>query len=247
MSSSDSRLTAPLLRLSDSSRTGVLLLHGITGSPASMRPLAEAVWTRSGASVSVPRLHGHGTVWQDLHRSRWADWIADANAAYDELAAAHDNVVIVGLSMGGGLALDLASRKSQVKEVVLVNPAVFIDSPAAPLLPLISRVMKTRPAIGNSIAKPGQDELAYERTPLRAVDSMHRSLPQVRSRLWRISAPVTLCVSGMDDVVGPKSARFIRAHVQSPLRTVALRRSRHVATLDWDAPLIEDAVIEAMR
>ena len=66
--------------------TGVLLCHGFTGSPQSLRPWAEYL-AKAGLSVSLPRLPGHGTTWQEMARTRWEDWFAEVDRAFDELQA----------------------------------------------------------------------------------------------------------------------------------------------------------------
>src|SRR3954452_23036284 len=85
-------------------RVGVLLSHGFTGSPASMRPWAEHL-AAQGYAVSLPRLPGHGTTWQEMNRTTWADWYAEVERAFLALANQVDTVVVGGLSMGGALVL----------------------------------------------------------------------------------------------------------------------------------------------
>jgi len=89
-------------------RVGILLSHGFTGSPASMKPWAEHL-AAQGYAVSVPRLPGHGTTWQDMNKTTWADWYGEVERAFEALANQVDTVVVCGLSMGGGLALRLAA------------------------------------------------------------------------------------------------------------------------------------------
>ncbi len=83
---------------------GVLVLHGFTGNPGSMRGLAEAC-AAAGFHVEMPQLAGHGTAMEDMIPTRWADWSADAEAAYQTLAKRVSQVVVMGLSMGGALTL----------------------------------------------------------------------------------------------------------------------------------------------
>ncbi len=90
-------------------RVGVLLSHGFTGSPASMRPWGECLAER-GYAVEVPLLPGHGTTWQELNITTWDDWYAEVDPAFEKLAAENDAVVVGGLSMGGALVLRLAGR-----------------------------------------------------------------------------------------------------------------------------------------
>lgn len=224
---------------------GVLLLHGITGSPAAWRPIAEAL-AADGTGVHVPLLPGHGTSWQELNRHGWSDWRRAAASALTEMRSRHAKVVVAGLSMGGALALELAAggdTADGVDALVLVNPSLRIDGAAAALLPLLARFVPSIDAIGNDIARPGEEEHAYPRTPLRAVASLAAGQKGLRGRLWRVSVPTTLCVSGRDNVVGPWSSRLLRATLlrapgEERLRVVPLRRSLHVATLDYDDHVI---------
>ncbi|MEJ7707949.1 MAG: alpha/beta fold hydrolase [Nocardioidaceae bacterium] len=75
-----------------------------------MRPWAEHL-AAAGFTVSLPRLPGHGSTWQDLNRTRWQDWYAEVCRALDELMATCDEVMVAGLSMGGCLALRLAEKR----------------------------------------------------------------------------------------------------------------------------------------
>ena len=93
-------------------RIGVLLLHGFTGSPASMRPWGELLAQRSW-TVRVPRLPGHGTRWQDMNITRWEDWYSEADRNLRELTSRCDRVFVGGLSMGGSLTLRLAQEHPQ--------------------------------------------------------------------------------------------------------------------------------------
>lgn len=236
---------APWHHQGDEALPAVLLLHGFTGSPSSMRPLAESL-VDTGSTLSVPRLNGHGGTWQQLQRSSWDDWKGAAVAAFDALAVDHAGVVVVGQSMGGSLSLALGVERDP-RAIITVNPALFVDSPLAPFTPLLWRFVPTVASIGGDIEKPGVEEDANDRTPVRAVASLHRGLAALRSRLWLVDSPVTVCVSGRDGVVAPRSLRSIRTELSTPPRIVALRRSRHVATLDYDAGLIADAVRNALR
>src|SRR5687768_11294656 len=103
---------------------GVLLSHGFTGSPVSIRPWGRALAER-GYGVRVPLLPGHATTWQDLNTKTWDDWYATLRAELDILVAEHDAVVLGGLSMGGALVLRLAADVGdRVAGVMVVNPAL---------------------------------------------------------------------------------------------------------------------------
>lgn len=227
---------------------GVLLCHGFTGSPASMRPWAEHL-VAAGFRVAVPRLPGHGTRWQDLNRTGWPDWYATVERELAQLAATCRQVVVAGLSMGGALALRLAQQHPDtVTGLVLVNPAVAVADPRLRLLPVLQHVVPSLAGIANDIAKPGVDEGGYDRNPLRALHSQVALWADVRAHLDTVHQPVLLCLSATDHVVDPSSAEIIRSTIGTDqLTEVTLSRSWHVATLDHDAELIFDRSVESIR
>ncbi|HIT76628.1 MAG TPA: alpha/beta fold hydrolase [Candidatus Avipropionibacterium avicola] len=214
----------------------VLLCHGFTGSPRSMRPWAERL-VNAGFEVSVPRLAGHGTSWQEMNRTTWQDWYGVVEAEFLRLAEQYGRVNLAALSMGGSLALRLAARyPEQVAAAALVNPSVASADPKMHLVPLLSLVVDSIDAIADDIAKPGVTEGAYPRTPLRAVRSMMRLWRAVRADLDRVQCPILMFRSEVDHVVDPTSAEIIMGRVGSESVTERiLHRSFHVATLDFDA------------
>ncbi|MGI9157694.1 MAG: alpha/beta hydrolase [Marmoricola sp.] len=223
----------------DGRRIGVLLSHGFTGSPASMRPWGEYL-AGLGHAVSVPRLPGHGTTWEELNRTGFADWYAELEREFETLRARTDTVVVGGLSMGGGLALWLAANHpAEVAGVVLVNAAVSSQNRQLLVVPLLKWVLRGMPAIGGDIKKQGVTEHAYDKTPLKALHSMMRGWKQVRADLPEVTAPVLIFRSAVDHVVDEQSTRDVQAGVSS--RDVVERvlgNSYHVATLDNDAQQI---------
>jgi len=218
---------------------GVLLSHGFTGSPFSIRPWAESL-AAHGYAVEVPRLPGHGTTWQELNRTTWQDWSAEITRAFDKLRAENDAVVVGGLSMGAGLVLRLAAdRADEIAGIVVVNPAVNTERKDVKLLPLLKHVVPAFPGIVNDIKKPGVDEHGYPKTPLRAADSMFKGYSALCQDLARITAPMLVFRSVEDHVVDPSSSRIISSSVSSRDYTERLlENSYHVATLDNDADAI---------
>ncbi|PRA09805.1 esterase [Arthrobacter sp. MYb211] len=220
------------------SDVAVLLIHGFTGSTTAMRPWADSLQSH-GVHTSVPILPGHETRWQDLIGRPYGQWIQATEDAFDELASAHQHVFVAGLSMGGALALHLASRRN-VSGVSLVNPGLVIDSPVAPYSGYLRRVVRTVAPISNDIAYPGADENAYERTPVAAVHEVYKLFAQTRARLPLVAAPVQLLRSAVDNVVSDASVHALLNGLGPGIlrERIALSRSRHVATLDYDAPKI---------
>jgi len=218
---------------------GFLIIHGFTANPSGLRPWAEAMAER-GFAVELPRLPGHGTRWQDLQKTSWRDWTREVVAAFEKLRARTRAVFVGGLSMGGALALYLAqTRPDDVAGLVLVNPAVFYKDPRNVLLPVLKHVIPTLPAIANDIAKPGEDERAYDRTPLKAYASLFDFWRRVRPNLNKVTAPTLVFTSRQDHLVDPSNSEMVMRDISSPDKEqVWLERSYHVATLDYDLPII---------
>lgn len=219
-------------------RVGVLFCHGFTGSPWSMLEWAKLT-ADAGYRVSLPRLPGHGTNWQELNVTGWQDWYACVEREFESLRADCDQVFVAGLSMGGALALRLAERyPDDVAGLVLVNPAVLGPRKMV-LAPLLSKVVPSQKAVGSDLADPDADEDAYGRTPLKAAASMGRMWVDVRACLDLVGCPVLLLRSRVDHVVPASSSAFILSHISSDEVTeLILERSYHVATMDYDKEAI---------
>jgi carboxylesterase len=238
----------PLEIIKDGATTAVLLCHGFTGSPASMKPWAHFL-ADAGYSVSVPRLPGHGTKWQDANLTRWQDWYDTVERAFEKLAATHKQVFVMGLSMGGTLTIALAERKgSQIAGIVLVNPSVLTERKDAKLLPILSKIVPSFPGISNDIKKPDQNEVGYAKIPLKAAASLSELWTLVRADIAKIDQPVLLLRSAVDHVVEPSNAAFILDGISSTdTREIVLENSYHVATLDNDAQIIFDESLAFVR
>ncbi|MBI4956735.1 MAG: alpha/beta fold hydrolase [Myxococcales bacterium] len=227
---------------------GVVVSHGLTGNPISTRPLGEAL-AAAGFSVSVVRLPGHGTAWRDMAPTRYADWRAEVERAIDALRRAGKKVVVVGLSMGGTLALDLAcARPDAVAGAVSINPAVLdregLLARAAPVLEKIIPVVPAGAAglVKNDIAKGG-DEKAYAYVPVKAANSLLRELPRIRAALAELRVPLLVCYSPQDHSVPPRNSRaLIEMLAGKDVTELRLERSYHVATLDHDFDLLVERV-----
>src|SRR5918997_6637305 len=141
---------------------GVLLCHGFSGSPYSMRPWAKHL-EADGFRVAVPRLPGHGTTWQELNQTRWEDWYAAVERAFLDLRAECERVFVCGLSMGGGLAIRIAEQHGPaVAGLALVNPAIGSTDPRIRALPVLRHLLPSLRGIGSDIALPGVQESSYD-------------------------------------------------------------------------------------
>ncbi|MCF8530735.1 MAG: alpha/beta fold hydrolase [Candidatus Nanopelagicales bacterium] len=229
----------------DGNSTGILLVHGFTGSPASMVPWATAM-AEHGFTVRVPRLPGHGSRWQDMNLTTWEDWYSEAERNYQILKSQCDTVFVFGLSMGGALTLRLAENHGDdIAGIVLVNAAVHSERPDRHLLPVISKFIGSFPGISNDIKKPGQDEVAYKKIPLKAAHSLSKLWKLIKTDIPAVTQPLLLFRSEVDHVVEASNAQWILDHVSSTDKTeIVLKDSFHVATLDNDLPLIVSGSVD---
>ncbi|WP_109472982.1 alpha/beta hydrolase [Ornithinimicrobium cavernae] len=226
--------------------TAVLLLHGITSSPQMVRPVAEQL-AEQGYAVSAPLLPGHGTTWQDMARTRYADWLAAVVESLEALRAGHETVVGFGVSMGGALLTDVAARRPELVDgLVLVNPAFAATDWRLRVIPHVKRFVPAAQGIADDILRQGPPrELAYRWTPLRAFDSFVEQWPRLVRELPRVRQPILLVRSRHDRVVPPVSAETFLAAVGSDDVTVRwLEESAHVAPLDHDADELISATLD---
>jgi carboxylesterase len=231
----------------DGGPVGVLVLHGFTGSPQTVRPWAEHL-AAAGLTVRAPLLPGHGATWQDLGRTGWLDWYAGAERAFTELSAACEQVFVAGISMGGCLAFRLAEtqgahpRGGKLSGLVVVNPSLAGDTRLLALAPVLKHVVKSLSSIGGDIKKPGAREGAVNRTPVAAVATLPQMWRTTAAQLAEVTQPLLVFRSTVDHVVGPASMRVLMGALPGA-EVRPLANSYHVATLDNDAPEIFDGTL----
>ncbi|MET8243445.1 alpha/beta fold hydrolase [Streptomyces sp. NPDC005202] len=218
---------------------GILLCHGFTGSPQSLRPWAEYLAER-GLTVSLPLLPGHGTRWEDMQLTGWQDWYAEVDRALRALRERSAQVFVAGLSMGSALALRLAAKHGDaVTGVVVVNPANKVHGLSAHALPVARHFVRTTKGIASDIAREGSAELGYDRVPLHSAHSLKTFFRLVDGELPQVTQPLLLLRSQQDHVVPPAdSARILSRVSSTDVTEILLEQSYHVATLDHDADRI---------
>lgn len=225
----------------DGGSIGLLVLHGFTGNPQSVRPLADAA-AAAGHSVEMPLLSGHGTRIEDMLPTRWSDWSADAEAAYEKLAARTEKVVVAGLSMGGSLTCWLASRHPEIAGIVCVNPATRAAPEVRDFIQgLVDAGEEVMDGIGSDVKREGVVELAYKGTPLAPLLSMFDAANEMGDDTFaRITCPLLLFTSPEDHVVPPSDSDYLAEAVSGPVERISCDDSYHVATIDNDQDLIAE-------
>jgi carboxylesterase len=229
-------------------RAGALVLHGFTGTPATMAPLTDAL-VAAGFTVSSPRLPGHGTTVEDMATTGWADWSAEVERAHLELAARCERVVVAGLSMGGTLACWLVARHPEIAGLVTINAAVL---PADPDLRAMVQAMLDAgevlaPGVGADLADPDAVEVAYDEMPLAGLLSLWDAVEELQDAIGSVTGPALVVNSAVDHVVEPVAADHLASLLGGPVERLVLERSYHVATLDLDRDLLAAAVVGFAR
>ncbi len=226
---------------------GVLVIHGFTGNPQSMRPIATKL-AELNLTVDLPVLPGHATAIEQMIPTRYNDYLTAIDESFNDLNEKCGRVGLVGLSMGGTLACELAA-KYPVTGVALINP--FIDPPAPEYRNIVEELLKSgmevAPGVGSDIKKPGSKELAYEGSPLEAALSLFEGLDNLYEKLQNIHTQILLFSSREDHVVPTSSGDILEEKLKGHIERVWLENSYHVATLDFDQELIESRIVEFFK
>lgn len=220
--------------------TGVLLLHGFTSTPQSVRHVGHELHARTGFTVTAPLLAGHGTSPEDLARTGHRDWIASAEAALHALRQRASRVIVAGLSLGGTIALNLAVRHPQhVDAIATINGSTGIYRPDQ------ARAVFDAPSdgycagIGSDIRHSKRREISYDRIPTSTLHERFLLTTATGLMLPLLRQPLLVMQSRVDHVVEPANAyRIVRECGSTEVRLRWLENSFHVATLDHDRDLI---------
>lgn len=228
----------------DGGPVGVLVLHGFTGNPGSMRVLAERL-AAAGFTVDLPLLPGHGTRVEDMIPTGWSDWLAHAEARYAALAERCEQVVVVGLSMGGALTAWLGSEHPEIAGLVCINAVVSVPPGMREAVQEVLATGADRFAgIGSDIAMPGVTETAYADTPLAPLLTLFDAADNLGDRMTRITPPMLVITSRQDHVVPPDNSDLLASSVSGPVERIWCERSYHVVTQDYDRELVFDATVD---
>ena len=222
----------------EGSEIGCLLIHGFSGTPQNLRPLGDFL-ARRGLTVLAPRLAGHGTSVDEFERSTAADWIASVDVGLEQLRRSCSTVFVVGISMGGTLALHVgATRGEAIAGVGCINSPVM-GKPAADA---VAQAAETPPRSAAPWTNPrmltkdlGSAGITYLEVPKIAVQQAWALIKKVQGELGQIQVPTILFYSRDDAVVSPNNGPHIMERLGSrEKRLVELTDSAHEATLDFD-------------
>lgn len=215
--------------------TGVLLIHGYTGSPTEMRWVGDYLH-RQGLTVAGPLLPGHGATSEAMNRCRWTDWTGHVERALAELQARCDRVFVAGLSMGSLLTLYLAGRHPDLAGIILYSPAVWVRNWRLYLAPIARYFVASQPKSGISDLVDPKADLqlwSYDVDPVGAAAELLKLMLRVRWNLGKITCPALIISSQGDSAIHPESARRTYARLGSrDKQWLTLEESGHCITVD---------------
>ncbi|MBA4131321.1 MAG: alpha/beta hydrolase [Hyphomicrobium sp.] len=234
-------------------KTGVLLVHGLCGTPTELRFIANGL-TRAGYEVACPTLAGHCGTHADLTATTWQDWYASAEAALLDLVSRCDRVIVGGLSTGAVLSLMLAARHpDKVAGLALYSPTLWLNGRRVPWYAGLFRLVRFRalaslfhfPApldfgikderlrsfIKSALAAPGVPALPIA-TPGIAALERQRLVEAVLPLIGRITAPVLMLHPREDDYADLSNASYLQETLGGPADLVVLEDSYHLVTVD---------------
>jgi carboxylesterase len=248
---------APFQLGPSTAEAGVLLVHGFTGTPFEMRLLGQDL-AQKGYAVHGVRLAGHGAGTRDLAATRWPDWLASVERAFETLSGRANHVGVCGLSLGGLLTLELARRRpEQVAAVAVLATALWLPPAALRFDRLIQRVPGVRnlalPKVaGSDIADREmrvRNQIAQGRAgmPLSALHSLVEFGAYLKPRLGQITAPALVGHSRLDHTI-PFACmdHIVRSLGSKQIAQLVLERSFHVVTLDLEREQVFRAVGDHM-
>jgi carboxylesterase len=240
-------------------RSGVLLIHGLTGTPAEMRFVGRGL-NHAGFSVLGMQLAGHCGTEDDLLATGWRDWYDSVAQSINRLRGEVDQVFVAGLSMGAVLALAAAQdSKFKISGLALYGTTFFYDGWAIPRIAKLSFLLPAVTRLGIGLRRRFMETHPFgirdERIRKRLTASMHAGdsaaagLPgnpwpslseffklsrHVRNRLSDVDTPCLLLHATEDDVASIRNARVVMRSVRGPAELVPLKNSYHMVTVDQE-------------
>lgn len=244
----------------------VLLIHGLTGSPFELKPLAKKLHG-AGFTVKGPCLAGHGKDLKTLKAAHWQDWYGTALDNYRELKAAHKYVSVAGLCAGALLALYLAHEEDDVSSIALLSTTLFYDGWSLPwykfLLPfsyyppirwfysygerepygIKDERMRKQVAIGMK-----EGSIAFDKFPAECMHELFKLIKASKNIMRSVKTPTLILHAEEDDLASVKNADYVQAHIGSPkVKKILIKDSYHMLTLDKQKDFVAEETIRYFR
>ncbi|MGE5417530.1 MAG: alpha/beta hydrolase [Acidobacteriota bacterium] len=224
-----------------------LLVHGLTGSPSEVRPLAEYL-NKRGYSVRAPLLPGHGTSPQHLSLTEWTEWYEMVQAEVEHMLKSGHPVVLIGSSVGGLLALEVAKNYLEVVGVITINTPVVMNSALytfAPILKLFYQYIPHRRGGSRYRSLEPEGRFTYDSTPVNALVEMRKLKRQVMRGIDDIDRPVLIVQSRQDHITDPRSAQVLYNALKSKYAEILwLQQAGHIATMSKEIPIMGKRIVQ---
>lgn len=212
---------------------GCLLLHGFTSSPFEMRDLGVLL-NHEDFTVHIPLLPGHGTSPANLRKNNWYDWFETAKNELFQLRKRCKKVYVIGLSMGGTLALHLAAHY-EINGVAALAPGLYLKNRFAIFSHFLKPFIRYSRKYSGPDIKADVKTLTYSKISVRAISELLKMFKHVKQDLKDIYTPLLIIYARDDHVINGKSAKTIYKNVSSQnKRILELTNSYHIVTLDHE-------------
>ncbi len=225
-------------------RDEVLFLHGWTGSPSHLRPLARVI-ADAGYPVTAPLLAGHGTTEAHMAKTTWRDWLRTAGEAAQAILDRGHRLHLAGLSMGGVITL-LMAPTFEASSITTINAPMKVHNWRVRFSGLFRGSARIEELPEEQL--PPTDTLEYwqdyKDRPVGTVAELFDLVRAARRNLTAVTSPALIIQSRADETVKPESGRIVYDGISSTEKQLVwLDQSRHVATLDMERHLIADAML----
>jgi carboxylesterase len=246
-------------------RVGVLLMHGLCGTPVEMRYVAHGL-ARAGYTVHCPLIAGHGGSESDIKATTWHDWLASAEAALDELRRECDVVICSGLSTGALLSLMLAAKHpDKVQGIVPLAPTLWLNGWLIPWYAKLFRIVRhnwvadlisfpdiephgikddrIRDFIRKALTSGDSSVAGLPVTPGRAVLEHHRLVRVLKKQLAEIGQPTMIVHPREDDYADLNNAWYLQRNLKGRVDMVVLDDSYHIVTVDRQRHVVVERMV----
>lgn len=236
----------PFFLKGNENKTGILLIHGFTGSPAELQPLGEYL-NEHGYTVFAPLLAGHGTSIEDMEKTRWNDWWISVEQGYEKLKIEGcQDIIACGHSMGGILALKLALNYP-LKAVISICAPIYLTDKRA----YFSNVTKMFLRYHKKPRKHRYGEeliTGYDRFPMVCVPSLIELINQIKPLLGHVEVPALILQAELDTTVEPRSGEYIYKEIGSREKQyITYEKSGHIITIDKDKEQVMKDILLFLR
>jgi len=224
-------------------KTGCLLIHGFTGSPWVFNEL-KAKLAQRNIEISAPLLPGHGTNSDDLARIKWTEWFDCAVENYLLLRQSCSRILVIGVSVGGAIALLLCSKYKLDGVITLSAPLQFYD-PRLRIIPFLRPFKRNWKKKFHGNNNQFLKEAGYDSYPLAGVQQCAKLLRVVRNNLEDVFCPALILHGSGDKRIHEKNSHLIEVGIMSLDKKVILYpNSCHTITKGPDARQVENDIID---